>query len=138
MRYLPFILLLALVVYALVDCIRSEGTDMPVGLPKALWLILIVVFPGAGAIAWLVVSRVTRQANRAPRGARGSSGFPSRPVRRTPPRPVAPDDDPDFLASLDRREPQTPEPETSPEPVADDEDGSTESADNDDDGSTRP
>ena len=138
MRYLPFILLLALIVYALVDCIRSEGTDMPVGLPKALWVILIIVFPGAGAIAWLVVSRVTRRAQQAPRSAGGSSGFPTRPVRRLPPRPVAPDDDPAFLASLDRREPHTPEPEPAPEPIEDDEDGSPESADNDDDGSTRP
>lgn len=109
MRYLPFVLLLALVVYALVDCVRHEDTGMPVGLPKAIWVVLIIVFPGAGALAWLVVSRANRQVGRTARPGQPSSsgGFPSRPTARRPaPRPVAPDDDPEFLASLDRPRPQ--------------------------------
>ena len=48
MRYLPFILLFALIVYALVDCIRYDDASMPAGMPKALWVVLIVVFPAAG------------------------------------------------------------------------------------------
>jgi len=113
MRFLPVILALALVVYALVDCVRSDDSDMPVGLPKAVWVILIIVFPGAGAVAWLVVSRVARQGQRTP-GRPLFGGGPSHPsTSRAPaPRPVAPDDDPDFLASLGRPEPQPPvEPE---------------------------
>ncbi|WP_324649499.1 PLD nuclease N-terminal domain-containing protein [Georgenia sp. H159] len=116
MRYLPFVLLLALVIYALVDCVRYEDSDMPVGLPKAIWVILIVVFPGAGALAWLVVSRAGRQVGRTARPGQPSpsGGFPSRPTPRAQaPRPVAPDDDPEFLASLDRprRRPDGPSPE---------------------------
>ncbi|WP_152187483.1 PLD nuclease N-terminal domain-containing protein [Georgenia satyanarayanai] len=115
MRFLPVILLVALVVYALVDCVRSDDADMPVGLPKALWVILIVVFPGAGALAWLVVSRVSRQAAGQVRG--GAAGRPSRPGPRRPaPRPLAPDDDPEFLAGLDRQRPAEP---PAPEPTAD-------------------
>ena len=113
MRFLPVILALALVVYALVDCVRSDDSDMPVGLPKAVWVILIIVFPGAGAVAWLVVSRVARQGQRTP-GRPLFGGGPSHPStsRGPAPRPVAPDDDPDFLASLGRPEPQPPaEPE---------------------------
>jgi len=125
MRYLPFILALALVIYALVDCVRSDDSEMPVGLPKAVWVVLIVIFPGAGAVAWLVVSRVARQGQRT--GGRpvyrgGSSAHPSAP-RRPVTRQVAPDDDPEFLASLDR--PRTtpgpgaqPNRETQPEPDA--------------------
>ena len=64
------ILLVALVVYALVDCVRYDRTQMPGGLPKALWVTLIIVFPAAGALAWLVVSRVNTQAQRAARSGR--------------------------------------------------------------------
>src|SRR5690554_2973003 len=112
MRYLPFILLFALIVYALVDCVRYEDSRMPVGLPKAIWVILIVVFPVAGAAAWLVVSRVTA---RAAAGGGGSAGYapPPQARRPRPTRPVAPDDDPEFLASLGR---PIPEPEAAPEP----------------------
>ncbi|HLV04834.1 PLD nuclease N-terminal domain-containing protein [uncultured Georgenia sp.] len=119
MRYLPLVLLLALVIYALVDCVRSDDEDMPVGLPKAIWVILIIVFPAAGAAAWLVVSRVSRKAQHA--GGRGGAayGAPSAgPATRHPSRPIAPDDDPEFLADLSRRlrqpEPPEPEPEAGP------------------------
>lgn len=125
MRYLPFILLFALIVYALVDCVRYEDSRMPVGLPKAIWVILIVVFPVAGAAAWLVVSRVTA---RAAAGGGGSAGYspPPKAPRPRPTRPVAPDDDPEFLASLRR---PTPEPETAPE--VDEESGPTDHAETD-------
>lgn len=115
MRYL-LILLLVLIVYALVDCVRHDNTTMPGGVPKAVWVVLIVVFPGAGAIAWLLVSRLTRQAQSATRPARPSyGGYPSRPAPRRPvTRPVAPDDDLEFLASLDRQLPD-PEPEREPD-----------------------
>lgn len=114
MRYLPFIALLVLIIYAVVDCVRHEKSEMPVGLPKAVWVVLIVVFPGAGAIAWLVVSRVGRLGGaqqRTPSGGGGSTSGPVSPGRISrprprPTRPVAPDDDPDFLASLDRLEPE--------------------------------
>lgn len=129
LRFLPFILLIALVVYALVDCVRSDDSDMPVGLPKALWVILIVVFPGAGALAWLVVSRVSRQAAGQVRGGGGTTGHPSRPAPRRPaPRPVAPDDDPEFLAGLGRPRPaEPPAPEPAADEDAEDEDGKPDS-----------
>ncbi|MEE6273912.1 PLDc N-terminal domain-containing protein [Georgenia sp. MJ206] len=106
MRYLPLVALLVLTIYALVDCVRYEDENLPSGMPKALWIVLIVIFPAAGPIAWLVVSRASR-AGGATRPARPSagpahpSGFSTRPSRR-PAGPVAPDDDPDFLANLDR------------------------------------
>src|SRR5690625_374461 len=99
------ILLVVLIVYALVDRIRAEGADVPAGVPNPVWVVLIVIFPGAGAIAWLVVSRLSRQAQRATSGPGPSyGGYPTRPVspRRPVTRQVAPDDDPEFLASLDR------------------------------------
>ncbi len=108
MLRLLLIFLIALIVYALVDCVRHDDTTMPVGLPKAVWVILIVLFPGAGALAWLVVSRVQRQAQRTGGPARPSYGSPAPRTspRRPITRPVAPDDDPEFLASLNRPEPE--------------------------------
>lgn len=89
MRYLPFLISLALTVYALFSCIQTRSEDVPY-LPKLVWLVLIVFVPFAGPIVWLLMSR--------------NAGRPERPVRRAPAsgRPVAPDDDPDFLATLER------------------------------------
>jgi hypothetical protein len=88
-RYLPFLISLALTVYALFSCIQTRTEDVPY-LPKLVWLVLIVFVPFAGPIVWLLMSR--------------NAGRSERPARRTPTpgRPVAPDDDPDFLATLER------------------------------------
>ncbi|MFH5822000.1 PLD nuclease N-terminal domain-containing protein [Georgenia sp. AZ-5] len=102
-RVVAVVLLLAVIIYALIDCVRTPGPSMPAGIPKAGWVVLILVFPGLGAVAWLVISRVAR----AETGGRGGaarrpgqwSPGPSRPGRRSG--PVAPDDDPDFLARLE-------------------------------------
>lgn len=102
LRILPAVLLIALVVYALIDCVRTPDDDMPAGIPKVLWVVLIIVFPGIAALAWIVVSRVARaNADTASNGRPGlwSSPSPQRPVRRSG--PLAPDDDPEFLARLE-------------------------------------
>ena len=85
LRVLPLLLVLAVVIYAVIDCVQTPRSQVR-GLPKAAWLAVVVLLPVLGAVAWLVAGR--------PR-----SGL-RRPVRR----PVAPDDDPDFLRSL-RRDP---------------------------------
>jgi hypothetical protein len=113
-RFLPFLISLVLTVYALFSCIQTPDEDVP-HLPKLLWIVLIVFVPFAGPIVWLLMSRA--HANRRESVVRRE---PSKPA----PRPTAPDDDPDFLKSLDRyRDPRTtvrpPEPEDStdePEP----------------------
>lgn len=126
LRYLPFILILALTIYALVDCVLNDDSDMPVELPKGVWVILIVLFPAIGSIAWLVVSRVGRRHARDARpgyapGAGSTPGYlpPRRPARPQRIRPVAPDDDPEFLASLDRStpSPEPAEPDTAAPPT---------------------
>ena len=55
---------------------------------------VIVVLPGLGALTWLIVAAIGRS-----RYEQGSSTRPSRP---RPDKPVAPDDDPDFLFRLER------------------------------------
>ncbi|WP_448630286.1 PLD nuclease N-terminal domain-containing protein [Cellulomonas soli] len=104
MRYLPLVLAIALVVYCVVDIAGSPDEER-LGLPRPVWMLLVVVAPFVGAVVWLVVSRSRRAAV-----ARGEGGHvtgrdpreaPPAP-RRGRPGPVAPDDDPEFLRRLDQ------------------------------------
>ena len=79
-----WLITIGLMIYALVDCARSENHEVR-SLPRPVWFVVILV-PLVGAVCWLVYG--------APRG----SGTVGRPARV-----VAPDDDPDFLRSLEQR-----------------------------------
>lgn len=84
LRYLPVLLSLALTIYCVVDALQTEETAVR-ALPKIAWLVLILLFPLVGPVAWLIAGR------------------PPRRPRRTPPRPrgpMGPDDDPDFLRGI--------------------------------------
>lgn len=102
LRLLPFVLAVVIWVYALVDCARTPEEEMPYRVPKVVWIILVVVFPFIGAVAWIIVSRVARSQNGGGSGV-WSSG-PSNPERPSAPSgPVAPDDDPEFLFRIEQR-----------------------------------
>jgi hypothetical protein len=81
LRVLMFLIPLALSVYAFIDCISTKDEDVR-HLPKALWAILVLLFPLVGSISWIIAGK-----RRSP-AAEGWSG-------------VAPDDNPEFLKSLD-------------------------------------
>ncbi|MFF4353688.1 PLD nuclease N-terminal domain-containing protein [Streptomyces sp. NPDC001530] len=93
LRYLPFLLVLALWIYAFIDCLNTPEEEVR-GLPKVVWVIIILLFGEVlvGPIAWLVAGRTRR----VPAG--GST--PSEWHRNHRTQYVAPDDDPDFLNSL--------------------------------------
>ncbi|WP_448631467.1 PLD nuclease N-terminal domain-containing protein [Cellulomonas soli] len=100
MRYLPFVLELALLVYCLVDCIQTDEYRVR-NLPKMGWVFLIIILPIVGGVAWLVAGRPLdspRARRDVPWRATETAGFPE--YER--PRPMAPDDDPEFLASVRR------------------------------------
>lgn len=86
LRYLPFLLVLALWIYAFVDCLNTPEEEVS-GLPKVAWVIIILLFGEVlvGPVAWLIAGKV-----RAPAPARW----------------VAPDDNPEFLKSLRKDEPE--------------------------------
>lgn len=98
-RFLPFLISLVLSVYALFSCIQTRDKDVPY-LPKLVWILLIVFVPFIGPIVWLLMARGQGvPLSRAPAATRSY-----RPAGR----PVAPEDDPEFLASLERyRDPRT-------------------------------
>ncbi|WP_399064663.1 PLDc N-terminal domain-containing protein [Streptomyces winkii] len=88
LRYLPFLLVLAVWIYAFIDCLNTPEQEVR-KLPKVVWVIIILLFGQVllGPVAWFAVGRPRRNA---PYGA-------TRPDER---RWVAPDDNPDFLKSL--------------------------------------
>ncbi|GAA3938707.1 hypothetical protein GCM10022244_53840 [Streptomyces gulbargensis] len=87
LRALMFILPLALLIYAFIDCLNTPE-DETRHLPKVIWVIVILLFPVVGSVGWIATGKQRR-----PRPARG--GW------------VAPDDNPEFLNSL--REEKSPE-----------------------------
>ena len=96
MRLIPAALVLAFTIYCVVDVVRSNGSDVR-GLPKPLWVVVVLLAPLAGGAAWLFAGRPRR--SRLPGTA-----------RLNPPRPHVrgPDDDPDFLRTIDRPSPVAP------------------------------
>ena len=96
LRYLPFLLVLALWIYAFIDCLNTPEEEVR-GMPKPIWVIIILLFGEVlvGPIAWLVAGKVRKT----PAG--GLTPGPLSPEhrgRRT--EWVAPDDNPEFLKSL--------------------------------------
>ena len=88
---------LCLVVYCVLNVITAPEAEVR-NLPKLLWLLLVLLFPIVGGIAWLVAGRPQVAA---PRG--GTGRIPAeydRPGRATA---HSPDDDEAFLRRLKER-----------------------------------
>jgi hypothetical protein len=83
LRVLMFLVPLALSVYAFIDCISTKDDDVR-HMPKPLWAILVLLFPLVGSISWIIAGKKRTTA-------------PTFERRQW----VAPDDNPDFLKSLD-------------------------------------
>ena len=79
-------LAVALMVFSLVDAIAIDRFRVR-GVPKGLWIFLIVVLPIVGPVLWLTVGRGRKNGPGSKRG------------------PIAPDDDIDFLRGLNTKPP---------------------------------
>lgn len=95
------LIVIGLAVYSIVDCSRADDRARR-GIPFAAWVLFLIVVPVIGPLTWIILSRM---------------GTPPTPQRRT--RPVAPDDDPEFLRELERRA-RRDQPPTAPGAPADD------------------
>lgn len=133
MKVLLALVVVAVTVYAVVDCLNADDEDRR-GLPKGLWLILIVLLPIFGPVAWFLLSSAQRRARlaagRGPMsGGYSAPGSSSRGPRPRTSGPVAPDDDPDFLWRIEQERrraareggPDTPDEPGSTDPTDDDE-----------------
>jgi Phospholipase_D-nuclease N-terminal len=76
---------LVLLVLGLISSLSAERVR---SMPRLLWVLVILLVPLLGPIAYFFFGR--------PRPAPREGG----PVRRATPRPASPDDDPDFLRSM--------------------------------------
>ncbi|WP_380175006.1 PLDc N-terminal domain-containing protein [Kineococcus sp. DHX-1] len=74
-RYLPVVVELVLLVFCLVDCVQTPA-DRVRNLPKLVWVLLIVVLPVVGGIAWLVAGRPQRVTHRPEVWYSSTPGFP--------------------------------------------------------------
>ncbi|GHB05278.1 PLDc N-terminal domain-containing protein [Streptomyces termitum] len=79
LRALMFILPLALLIYAFIDCLNTPEDEVK-HLPKVVWVLVVLLFPLVGSIGWLAAGKERRRA--------GRGGW------------VAPDDNPEFLKYL--------------------------------------
>lgn len=106
LRVLIVVLPIALAIYALVDLVQTEEDDVQ-GLPKIAWVGVIVILGVVGPLAWILAGKKSRRILPGllpPQpGTAGHGG-----------RPVAPDDDPDFLRGLRRASPPPRRPATPP------------------------
>lgn len=91
------VLMLGLTIFAVVDVITTDDGSVR-NLPKMMWLLLVLLFPLVGSIAWFVAGRPVVGTGRARFGAyeRDASAFPeyNRPGRFAA---TNPDDDEEFL-----------------------------------------
>ncbi len=104
LRAVPFIVEIGLLVFCLIDCIQADDASIR-NLPKPFWILLIIIVPIVGGVAWLVAGRpVSRAPRNVPWPSTQTAGFPEyeRPRGHT----IAPDDDPAFLAGLGRPDPE--------------------------------
>lgn len=77
---------LVLLVLALIGALSADRVRT---MPRALWVLVILVIPLLGAIAYFVWGRPV------------PAPHEGRLVRHAAPRPSSPDDDPDFLRTVD-------------------------------------
>jgi Phospholipase_D-nuclease N-terminal len=117
-RVLPALIELGLLIYALIDCIQTPDKAVR-NLPRWGWLILIILIPYVGPIAWLFAGRPLRSGaaqrggpwptSRPDSSGPGSGGWGGPGgAGRGPAR--GPDDDPDFLRGLGRDDKNPPGP----------------------------
>ena len=95
MARLFVLLLLAQVVLAacaLISCLSAEGGELRAP-ARLVWVLVILFVPLIGPIAWFLAGRATA-------GAGPFTRFPG----GERPRPLAPDDDPEFLRSISREQ----------------------------------
>ncbi|MCX5170753.1 PLD nuclease N-terminal domain-containing protein [Streptomyces antibioticus] len=91
LRLLMYLVPLALTIYALIDCLNTPE-DEARHLPKIVWVFIVLLFWIVGPIAWLAAGKVRTppEQGRTPSEWHRNQRF------------VAPDDNPEFLKSLDK------------------------------------
>ena len=56
LAFIAAIVITALTIYSIIDCSRTPETAIR-SLPKWAWLVIIILVPGIGAVAWIIAGR---------------------------------------------------------------------------------
>ena len=89
---IPLILVsLGVMIYALIEAI-STPSDRTRIMPKGVWIIVIILIPLVGGVLWLLFGNENSYLASTVQGFKKTTG---------PARPMSPDDDEEFLRSLD-------------------------------------
>ncbi|MEH1028685.1 PLD nuclease N-terminal domain-containing protein [Micromonospora profundi] len=94
---LLFLAQVVLAACALISCLSAEEDQIRT-LPRIVWALIILFFPLVGSIAWFVAGR-----QRTPGAATGISKIWPGVSGTAQRQPLAPDDDPEFLRSVQDR-----------------------------------
>jgi phospholipase D-like protein len=92
------VLLLAIWVFAIFDVIKTDR-EMCRNLPKELWLILVIILPDVGAIAWFIMGRPVNARFRPGSTEARAPGS----LWAAPPEHIGPEDSPEFMKSAEER-----------------------------------
>ncbi len=104
MARVAIVLLAATVtIYAFIDCARTPAEAMPGKISKPLWLLLTAIAPLLGASIWLFFKYQKVLTSETPIGGKDLLQKLYRSGNKKTKGPLAPDDDPDFLARLEAR-----------------------------------
>ncbi|MFJ3958384.1 PLDc N-terminal domain-containing protein [Arthrobacter sp. NPDC090010] len=93
-RLILTILVVAVCIYALIDCLRSDSREVR-GVPKWAWIVALIVLPVLGTVLWFFLGRPRNTSTPAPQR--------QAPDAAQNGRPIGPDDDPQFLRNLQER-----------------------------------
>jgi Phospholipase_D-nuclease N-terminal len=109
-RLLPLLLILAFTLYALIDCLARDEDEIR-ALPKVIWVLIILLFMPLGPVAWFIAgrprgsaARPARRPDDAPEDVVGGYSLGTGSPTGRGGRPLAPDDDPEFLRRLDEQQ----------------------------------
>jgi len=88
-------ILLVIMAFSIIDIATIDGSRVR-HLPKGVWVLLVILLSLIGSILWWGIGRGPAERRSHGRYANDPPSGPSRPPAK------GPDDDPDFLRSLDR------------------------------------
>ena len=89
---IPLILVaVGVMIYALIEAISTPSDRVRI-MPKGVWIVVIVLIPLVGGVLWLLFGNQNSYLASTVQGFKQTSG---------PARPASPDDDEEFLRSLD-------------------------------------
>ncbi|MFY9263370.1 MAG: hypothetical protein GX483_03680 [Actinomycetaceae bacterium] len=98
-RVLLVLFIVALTVYSFIDVLRRDSSNMPARIPKPYWAILTLIVPVIGPLLWIFFKNQHLFTSTTP--MTGDALKDAFGPRRKAKGPVAPDDDPEFLARLE-------------------------------------